>query len=1199
MKNNGLFAGIIFLILMQWNGLQAQEGGTFFVPGPALHNPHAWTNAVQQKSQPLKDAVWQEDFSGGLPGDWQAVNVSGFCGFTHTYEGPQGPFSVGVPPLWSATAHNGFMILDSDLCSAQGGEGITDAFLQSPPIDLSGQQHIMLSFQHAFRYCCSYENTQLLVQVSTDGQQWVSWDVKNGIWPNNMSPNPIYQYINISEVAAGQEQVWIRFRKTGASHYYWMIDDVAISTSLENDLELFSVNTGGYTMIPGGQQQPVAFQGRVRNMGAATQTGLELTATVNSFLYDQTSPVYHSLASGAEAVLGFQETFLPPAKGLYHIEFQLMQDQADGNPENNLFETRITITDSVYARDNGIYSGEGIWNGSEAFASGTLFEIIQPMQLTSLDVALHEFTQPGAAFTLTVLRRQAGGFVPVTSTAPYIVSQEDISTEAGMDVQWVSISLGSGLALDAGHSYLAAIHFAGDGIPLAVAAQRMEYPSQQVAYTQKDGVWQAEPLLPMIRMNFGMNESPCQLIIHQVVMDAYCGTANGEATVFPLTGFPPFTYEWSTQPVQTTATATGLSAGDYQLTVWDAQGCEQDFVVSVGNQELELETASVASACGAPNGQATVMPRAGFGPFSFQWDTNPTQTTQTATGLLPGIYSVTVTDSIGCIGTAEVEVGISEQLSVDYLLTRPVCQAANGSIELMPQGGSEPFTFAWQELPGHEGALAEGLAAGNYSITITDQSGCETTLNITLDASAGNLQLDAAIVQASCQENNGGISLEISGGNAPFRFLWSNGNTTAAVEDLSPGIYSVVVTDEFGCLVQEHFVIENSGIMPEVNSTLNHSPGCGESLGAIVLEAANPQAAYTFLWSGGQQTPVLENLPAGFYAATITEPDAGCQLNLSFMILDEDAPAISYDMTPASCYGYADGSIMVSMEGGSGDPVFSWEDGSEGAFISGLPAGNYTLSAVDGNCFTAATIQVSQPEPLGVVQQLGDVMCHGDTTGYVFLTAMGGTSPYSFYWTNHITGNHLQNVPAGHYTVMLTDFHNCTYQQSFTINQPAPMEVDADISYPEPGQNNGSIFLTVTGGTGAYSYTWSNGTVQSYITGAAAGSYTVIVRDGNHCSLIKAYNLGATGIAQGLLEDAIHFYPNPVGEVLNIDFRQELTQYEIALYDLSGRLIRRLGQGSTHSGEMLSISLSGIPSGVYMLNLTSEQGVYRKKLIRR
>ncbi len=1169
-----------------------------FYPRQTVVNTIINADPVFETDKSAGVPVWYEDFDSGLPPGWLNVDVSGYARFSHTYNGPQGGYSQGVPAIKSTSAANGFMILDSDLASANNLGGFTNAYLQSPPIDLSNQLNVMLSFQHFFRYCCSFQGTQLLVEVSNDGQNWVSYDVKNQVWPNNLSQNAIHQLVNISDVAAGKPQVWIRFRKTGASHYFWMIDDVSINTFTANDLELFAVSYGGYTMVPGGQQQNVQFSGLVRNVGGNTQSGIRLNASVNRYLYKGQSAALSQLASGSNVALNSSPEFIFPGRGVYNIEFKVTQNQGDNYPENNLATARVLITDSVYARDQGVYFGWGIGaNSGQDFVTGNIFDIFMDVAATSVSVAFNDKTQAGAEITARIYIQQGSSFSLVAQSTPFAVESHHISKIAQNEAVFVTIPFGSAVNLVSGNKYLVAIRYPGGNKNLLVASELPIGLPTQSAFTQIGGLWQTESQVPMIRLNLGQNVAECAPLFMVNTTPAYCGNSDGQATIIPLTGFAPYKFLWNTNPAINQSVATGLGIGQYQVQVWDDSGCHGTMLVNIDSQNLEATFESLPSDCGAPNGQATVIPLAGFAPYTFLWEGLSGITGPHANGLLPGTYKVQIIDKIGCQGVVQVLVGQTNTLMIDAQARNPVCIADNGSILLQPKGGTGPFKFVWNDFPGLQENQAGNLPAGIYQVAVTDQKGCEGQVKVELKFEMNEIKVKGTISPETCKLNNASILVELEGAFEPVNYKWSNGASMPSLVNIGEGNYTLQVIDALGCQAQASFVIANQGHKPEVSSFSAASPGCGQSGGTALVIPKNPNATLTYLWSTGHKESDLYNLKAGVYHVTVTNVIDNCKVEIPVVINDAAAPSISSVVTPVLCYGDFNGGITVSLAGGGQNLQYKWLHGPIGQTLTNLGSGTYIVTVNTNECFASKTFNLTQPHPLHLTYEHGNIICNGQTTN-ISVSPKGGTSPYSFYWSTAHTETQISNLPAGRYWVQVTDFHECTYKEFLTITSPPKIVVDADLVIPDSGMENGRITLNVSGGTGQLEFLWNNGKTTPSLTNLPIGTYSILISDQNGCVENLSFNLSPASIGN-LDQTGIKIYPNPVRDNAWIAFDNTFGgNILISLFDVNGRLVREFYLGETIAGQKLQLGLYDLSSGVYFLNIKGSEVISRLKLVK-
>ena len=1187
----------------------------YLAPAQHVPQPYRTGDHVQQKAslelREQEELIWYEDFAGGLPGEWQSTSSNGFCAFQHTYNGPQGPFSVGMPPLNSQSAANGFMILDSDLCSSQNPGGVTDAFLQSPPIDLSGYEKVMLRFQHNFRYCCSPSAVEMVVEVSTDGQSWTSFDVRNGLSPNNTSANPVNQAVNISDVAAGNPQVWIRFRKTGATHYWWMIDDVSLVSFVENDLQITGVKFNkGYTMVPAGQQQVADFSASVRNAGGFPQNDVSLEVTINRLLFQAQSATIAVMQPGQERNFSITDAFVAPAKGLYQAELLVSQLQSDQNPETNRAIVSFLINDTVYARtypgyDEGLYIplGQGGYS-----AAANAFGIVEPTEATSVSFALNEASPVGAQVKVALYFIGQGDYMLLAQSQSYMVAMEDITQPGSDDVVLVTLAFDQGVDLSPGN-YLAVVELAEEGQSLLLAAKNDLHQPSGAVWLGDGSQWMEAETTPMIQLNLGNNFVECEPQYAFITQSSLCGNANGSIEVVPLTGVGPFAYVWSDDAQETGSLRENIAAGVYEVTVTDGYGCVVDLSVELLDEEIGLSFVVEDALCSA-GGEILIEPLNGQEPFVYSWSHDSSLTGPLAENLAPGSYTVIATDVNDCSAQITVVVGNSNILPVEVQVIPAFCGSATGSIELIPQAGSEPYSFSWTNHPDASGPLLENLTPGNYAFTVADQAGCTFNGTAVITSQDYTLNLQADVSQPSCGINNGAISIAVANGQSPFAYSWSVGIGEPQVENLAPGTYVLTVTDHYGCATTQTFTLVNAGAMPQVEWTTTHSPNCGESNGSISITPLNAGDEYTYTVltkmqpmdddngdPGNDAAFTLEGLPAGLYLISVVNQE-GCEQILSLAISDLGAPAINGTVENISCYGANDGAIEVVLEGAT-DPQYLWDDegNSTTPSLTGLGKGTYTLFVIDQGCQAVASFQITEPALLLANATVNHIVCGNHDQGSILLTIQGGTGPFTYIWNTGFSGRDLVDVPAGTYTVLVTDYQYCTFQQSYTITANAPIQTEAVVVHASPGAANGSINVNVSGGVAPYTYVWEHGPQGSVIFGLVPGVYTLTITDQAGCQVVESFTLGTVNIIEAQTADW-KLYPNPASDALYVDVSGmcENQPIRFEVYNITGS--RMLQLDATAAPDPVKIELGSLPRGVYLLKASCRERTLQRKFVK-
>lgn len=581
------------------------------------------------------------------------------------------------------------------------------------------------------------------------------------------------------------------------------------------------------------------------------------------------------------------------------------------------------------------------------------------------------------------------------------------------------------------------------------------------------------------------------------------GGTNGSAVVTP-TGTGPFTYSWNTTPVQTTQTATGLPAGTYTVTVTGAGGCVSTAAVTLTNPPAmtALITPTNVTCNGGSNGSAVVNPAGSVGPYTYLWSNG--QTTQTATGLVAGSYSVTVTSSVGCTVTNSVTITQPSPITLSTSTVSATCGLLNGSATVNPSGGTSPYSYLWSN--GQTTQTATGLGIGTYSVTITSVGGCTatTTVNVT---TTGTITSSITGIDVSCFGGSNGSATVTPSGLGPFTYLWSNGQTTQNTTGLSSGTYSVTVTSG-GCTSTSTITINQPSTLTSAITTTNVSCNGGNN-GQSLVTVTGGVGPYSYSWNTTpiQTTSNATGLIAGTYIVTVTDAN-GCTTIASANITQPPTLSVStLSSTNPSCFGSTNGSITVSASGGSGIYQFSLNGGSNqlSPTFSGIGASTYTITITDGNgCTSNTNITLTQPTSITSTVSTTNVTCNGSCDGQSSLLVSGGVAPYTYLWSNGSTSNPITGLCAGTYSVVITDVNGCQLSlTSINITQPPILGVSSTATSPTIciGQST-NIVSNPTGGVGPYTFSWTNGSTTQItnVSPTTTTSYTVQVTDLNGCT---------------------------------------------------------------------------------------------------
>jgi len=565
---------------------------------------------------------------------------------------------------------------------------------------------------------------------------------------------------------------------------------------------------------------------------------------------------------------------------------------------------------------------------------------------------------------------------------------------------------------------------------------------------------------------------------------------------------------------------------------------------------------------------------------------NVTTATLTITGVTAAMNNYTyraVATGTGSTNSNDATLTVPT-ISGTTTITNVACNGAStGAINLTPTGGTGPYTFNWGA-----GVTTEdrtGLAAGNYSVTITDVNGCTGTVNASVTQPASAVGGTTTITNVACNgASTGAINLTPTGGNGPYTFNWGAGVTTEDRTGLAAGNYSVTITDVNGCTGTVNASVTQPASAVGGTTTITNVACNGASTGAINLTPTGGNGPYTFNWGGGITTEDRTGLAAGNYSVTITDVN-GCTGTVNASVT-QPASAVggTTTITNVACNGASTGAVNLTPTGGNGPYTFNWGGGITTEDRTGLAAGNYSVTITDVNgCTGTVNASVTQPaSAVGGTTTITNVACNGASTGAINLTPTGGNGPYTFNWGAGVTTEDRTGLAAGNYSVTITDVNGCTGTVNASVNQPASAVSGSTVvtSVTCNGGNNGAINLTPTGGTGPYTFNWGAGVTTEDRTGLAAGNYSVTITDINGCT--GTVNVSVTQ------PQAIVINNQPQNDAANVGGNAVFTvtatntnsyQWQVSTNGTTWNNVANGGTNPVYAGATTnSLSLTGVPA---------------------
>jgi hypothetical protein len=404
--------------------------------------------------------------------------------------------------------------------------------------------------------------------------------------------------------------------------------------------------------------------------------------------------------------------------------------------------------------------------------------------------------------------------------------------------------------------------------------------------------------------------------------------------------------------------------------------------------------------------------------------------------------------------------------------------------------------------------------------TVTDIHGntAAATQNVTV---SGSITLTATTTNVLCfGGSTGGITTTVSGGTLPYGYIWNTGATTSGLSGIPAGTYTVGVTDAHDCRAGGIYTIKQPTALSLAGAVVVNVSCYGANDGSITTNVTGGTAPYSYSWGMGSSGANLTGLAPGTYSLVVTDAN-GCTISKTFTVTGPLAPlALTGIVTNAHCHG-ATGSVTTSITGGTASYAYLWSNAATTSNITAV-AGTYSLTVTDAHgCKVKGAYTITQPASgMSFSPEIDNVSCHGGSDGHIDADVTGGTWPYTYSWLPVGVGfslfDDLYFVPAGTYTITVTDGSGCSLTASYTVTEPAPISITATtVNVSCHGGSNGSINSTVAGGTAPYTYRWSNGSTLADPIRLAAGTYSVVVTDANGCTATASYTITQPSILTG------------------------------------------------------------------------------------
>ncbi|MDA9819625.1 gliding motility-associated C-terminal domain-containing protein [Salibacteraceae bacterium] len=634
---------------------------------------------------------------------------------------------------------------------------------------------------------------------------------------------------------------------------------------------------------------------------------------------------------------------------------------------------------------------------------------------------------------------------------------------------------------------------------------------------------------------------PLQIASSFVPTESNCNTSDGQIIAIVSGGTGPYSYSWLDNslvpltPAQTTDTASNIGSGIYNVSVTDSRQCSQVIQTTlndIGGPSIVLDSVNDVSCFGLCDGGIFVT-TTGTGTLSYSWTGGSTN--EDLTNSCAGPFTLQVSDVPGCKTFLQDTINDAQEIitSLNIVSIPSNSSTCDGEANIsVSAGGIAPFSFSWSS--GTLGSSANNLCTGVNFVTTTDVEGCFVI--DTFNLNPGNVIVLDSIQRTNpnCNTCNGRINLFVSGGTAPYTYLWDNGDNTDSTTGRCSGIVEVTVTDNAG--LSESFIFTLSDL-PSPNFALNgDNVSCfGENDGKAYVTVLSGTPPITVTWlSISASGDTASNLPAGIYGVEV-EDIFGCTAVDTIEIKQPTEIQASFTFQDANC-GSSDGSVIaqITTPGGFSPYSYAWFDKDTLALSSqttdtlkNVSSGVYFLSVTDNNScselFNANVNDVGGPTV--TLDSLDNESCQGDCDGAINLTSSGtGTLVYNWL-PGSLTTEDLSNLCAGNYIISVTDGLGCVSIRSYDVLPADSFDLNLVRTTNTTCEStfDGAIDLSLSGNASGFNYVWSGPSGFSAsvldLNGISIGDYNLTVTDQNGCfdtvSASVSFNTNIDVVAAG------------------------------------------------------------------------------------
>ena len=447
----------------------------------------------------------------------------------------------------------------------------------------------------------------------------------------------------------------------------------------------------------------------------------------------------------------------------------------------------------------------------------------------------------------------------------------------------------------------------------------------------------------------------------------------------------------------------------------------------------------------------------------------------------------------------------ASSLTVNVLTEKELSCGGNGkdgALRVKVSGGKAPFTYEWSA-SGLSGEAPQNLAAGAYTVTVTDASGKTKSAKTTLADPVISLSPETRQPESGPGKNDGQAEVKASGGSGSYTYKWDSGETGASAKKLGEGVHHVTVTDSRGCTATASVTISQKLATLEVKVAETEKIKCNNATTSLKASVSGGKPPYKYAWSNpsftGEQPA---NVPRGEYQLTVTDATGVTAMAL-VKITDPELLVVQVTVQAPASTGKSDGKAGAQVRGGTPPYNYLWDTGENGPAAAALGPGDHSLKVTDANgCNAGFVFKVTENIlPLSVsIAETEKIKCQSEKTS-LKASVNGGKTPFKYNWSNPaLSGDQPAGVSAGAYKLTVTDAAGGTATAEYVLKEPDLLVAVGEVVAPaSTGGSDGKMTVKAKGGTGKYNYAWDNGEATANATKLSAGMHWVTVTDENGC----------------------------------------------------------------------------------------------------